>query len=241
MLGTPALSVSEDCLYLNVWTPAKSANDRLPVMVWIYGGGFMSGSTALPIYSGEQLAKRGVVVVSVAYRVGPFGFFSHPELSVESSRLNGKRVSGNYGLLDQIAGLRWVRKNIAAFGGDPKRVTVFGESAGGISVSMLAASPLAKDLFHGAISQSGGSFGPTRTPSEPGENIASLVDAERAGSAFAKQVSAASLAELRKLSADAILRSAGRLGMSWPVLDGWVIPDDQYKLYSAIVTSIRPS
>lgn len=233
LLGTPELTVSEDCLYLNVWSPAQSSKDNLPVMVWIYGGGFMSGSTAMPIYSGEQLAKKGVVVVSAAYRVGPFGFFSHPDLSAESQRLNGQRVSGNYGLLDQIAALEWVRKNIAAFGGDPKRVTIFGESAGGISVSMLAASPLAKGLFHGAISQSGGSFGPTRTPAEPGENIATLIDAERAGGEFAKQMGASSIADLRKLPAADVLKSAGRLGMSWPVLDGWVIPGDQYNLYAA--------
>jgi len=233
LLGASLPKVDEDCLYLNVWTPAKTPSDKLPVMVWIYGGGFMSGATSLPLYSGEQLAKRGVVVVSIAYRVGPFGFFSHPELSAESAQRSGKRVSGNYGLLDQIAGLQWVQRNIAAFGGDPRRVTIFGESAGGISVSMLAASPLAKGLFQGAISQSGGSFGPTRTPSEPGENIATLMDAERAGSDFAKSVNASSLAELRKLSADEVLKSAGRLGMSWPVLDGWVIPDDQFKLYSA--------
>jgi para-nitrobenzyl esterase len=229
ILGASALTVSEDCLYLNVWTPAKSPSERLPVMVWIYGGGFIGGSTALPLYSGEQLAKKGVIVVSVAYRIGPLGFLAHPELSAESKR----RVSGNYGLLDQIAGLQWVQRNIAAFGGDPRRVTIFGESAGGIAVSMLAASPLAQGLFHGAISESGGSFGPTRTPPDMGENLELLADAERAGLATAQRAGAKSLAELRKLSADAVWKANPLVNMSWPVVDGWAIPDDQYKLYRA--------
>src|SRR5215216_1270742 len=161
---------SEDCLYLNIWTPAKSANERVPVLVWIYGGGFNGGATSETNYSGEKLAKKGVVLVSIAYRVGQLGFLSHPELSAE----NPNKVSGNYGLLDMIAGLKWIQKNIASFGGDPKKVTIFGESAGGISVSMLCASPLAKGLFHGAISQSGGSFGPTRPTTFPGENMKTL-------------------------------------------------------------------
>src|SRR5690242_2571470 len=147
---------SEDCLYLNVWTPAKSAADHLPVMVYIYGGGFAGGTTSDPWTSGEMLAKKGVVFVSIAYRVGILGFLAHPELSAETTN----HVSGNYGLLDQIAGLQWMKRNIAAFGGDPNKVTIFGESAGAISVSMLCASPLAKGLFGRAISQSGGSFGP---------------------------------------------------------------------------------
>ena len=151
-------SMSEDCLYLNVWTPAKSASDRIPVLVWIYGGGFNAGATSVPTYSGEVLARKGVVLVSIAYRVGALGFLAHPELSAESP----EHVSGNYGLLDMIAGLQWIKKNIAAFGGDPNKVTIFGESAGGIAVSMLCASPLAKGLFEGAISESGGSFGPPR-------------------------------------------------------------------------------
>lgn len=229
-LTASALTVSEDCLYLNVWSPAKSADAKLPVMVWIYGGGFMAGSTAIPLYSGEQLAKKGVVVVSVAYRVGPMGFFAHPALSAESEH----HVSGNYGLLDQIAGLRWVQQNIAAFGGDPRRVTIFGESAGAISVSMLAVSPLAKGLFSGAISESGGSFGPPRSPGEPGENVQPLAAAEQDGVAYATKMEARSASDLRKLSAEAVASGAGAaLGLSWPVLDGWVIPDDQYKRYAA--------
>ena len=155
--------MSEDCLYLNVWTPAKSASDRVPVLVWIYGGGFDGGRhVRARTTAARSLAKKGVVLVSIAYRVGQLGFLAHPELSAETTN----HVSGNYGLLDMIAGLQWVQKNIAAFGGDPHQVTIFGESAGGIAVSMLCASPLAKGLFHGAISQSGGSFGPPRpTPS----------------------------------------------------------------------------
>ena len=149
---------SEDCLYLNVWTPAKAAGDGLPVLVWIYGGGFTGGATSVPVNSGEQLAKKGVVFVSIAYRVGPFGFMAHPGLTAESNN----HVSGNYGMLDMIAGLKWVQKNIAAFGGNPGKVTIMGESAGGIAVSQLCASPLAKGLFRGAISESGGSFGPSR-------------------------------------------------------------------------------
>ncbi len=144
------------------------------MLVWIYGGGFSFGSTSDPVHNGENLAKKGVVLVSIAYRVGQLGFLAHPELSAE----NPNHVSGNYGLLDMIAGLQWIQKNIAAFGGDPDKVTIFGESAGGIAVSMLCASPLAKGLFQGAISQSGGSFGPTRPTTFPGENMKSLKQAE---------------------------------------------------------------
>jgi para-nitrobenzyl esterase len=223
--GAPA-GKSEDCLYLNVWTPMKSASDRIPVLVWIYGGGFNGGSTSEPVYSGERLAKKGVVLVSIAYRVGQLGFMAHPELSAESPN----HVSGNYGLLDMIAGLQWIQKNIAAFGGDQNKVTIFGESAGGIAVSMLCASPLAKGLFHGAISESGGSFGPPRPNTFPGENLKRLPDAERAGEAYAESAGVSSIAELRKID-------AGKLpairGLAWPIIDGCVIPDDQYKLYEA--------
>jgi para-nitrobenzyl esterase len=216
--------MSEDCLYLNVWTPAKSAGDRIPVLVWIYGGGFGAGATSDPNYSGEKLAKKGVVLVSIAYRVGSLGFLAHPEPSAESPN----HVSGNYALLDMIAGLQWVQKNIVAFSGDPNKVTIFGESAGGIAVSMLCASPLAKGLFHGAISQSGGSFGPPRPTTFPGENMKRLSDAERDGEAFAKNADVSSVMELRKIAPDKL--PAGR---GWPIIDGWVIPDDQHKLYEA--------
>ncbi|MGA2274296.1 MAG: carboxylesterase family protein [Bryobacteraceae bacterium] len=220
---------SEDCLYLNVWTPAKSPHDRIPVLVWIYGGGFNAGATSEPNHIGEKLAQKGVVLVSIAYRVGQFGFLAHPGLSAESRN----HVSGNYGLLDMIAGLQWVRKNIDAFGGDPYRVTIFGESAGGIAVSMLCASPLANGLFQGAISQSGGSFGPPRRTTFPGENLKRLADAELSGEAYAKAAGASSIAELRKLPADKLTAGGRIMGLAWPIIDGWVIPDDQYKLYEA--------
>jgi para-nitrobenzyl esterase len=224
--GTPPSGKSEDCLYLNIWSPAKSASEHVPVLVWIYGGGFNAGATSEANYTGEQLAKKGVVLVSIAYRVGQLGFLSHPELSAETPN----HVSGNYGLLDMIAALKWIQKNIAAFGGDPKKVTIFGESAGGIAVSMLCASPLAKGLFHGAISQSGGSFGPPRVTTFPGENMKKLHDAETAGEAYVKNAGYSSIADLRKLDADKL--PAVR-GLAWPIIDGWVIPDDQYKLYEA--------
>ncbi|MGP8239554.1 MAG: carboxylesterase/lipase family protein [Limisphaerales bacterium] len=221
-------NMSEDCLYLNVWTPAKSARDRIPVLVWIYGGGFTAGATSDPSYNGAKLAGKGVVFVSIAYRVGQLGFLAHPELSAETTN----HVSGNYGLLDMIAGLQWVRKNIAAFGGDPDKVTIFGESAGGIAVSELCASPLAKGLFQGAMSESGGSFGPPRPTTFPGENLKRLSDAERAGEAYVKSAGVSSISELRKIAPDKLPAGRG-LGSAWPIIDGWVIPDDQYNLYAA--------
>ncbi len=226
----PPSGASEDCLYLNVWTPARTAGDRLPVLVWIYGGGFNGGSTSVPVHDGAKLARRGVVLVSVAYRVGVLGFLAHPELRAESEQ----RVSGNYGLLDMVAGLQWIQRNIAAFGGDPNRVTIFGESAGGIAVSMLCASPLAKGLFHGAISQSGGSFGPVNRNPSPGENMRPLADAEASGAELAKAAGAPSARELRALAPEKVIE-AGRSqrGMAWPIVDGWVIPGDQYRLYEA--------
>lgn len=226
--GNPPSGKSEDCLYLNVWTPAKAANDKIPVMVYIYGGGFAGGYTSDPWISGEKLAKKGVVLVSVAYRVNQFGFLSHAGLSAESPN----RVSGNYGILDQIAALQWVKKNIAAFGGDPNKVTIFGESAGAISVSMLCASPLAKGLFQGAISQSGGSFGPTRPTTFPGENMKTLKQAETDGEDYLKKAGVNSVAELRKIDADKLSTGFGMPG-GWPIVDGFAIPDDQYKLYEA--------
>jgi para-nitrobenzyl esterase len=224
----PPSGKSEDCLYLNVWSPAKSANDKVPVLVWIYGGGFAVGYTSDLMYNGENLAKKGVVFVSIAYRVGQLGFLAHPELSREDRN----HVSGNYGLLDMIAGLDWIKKNIAAFGGDPDKVTIFGESAGGIAVSMLCASPLAKGLFHAAISQSGGSFGPPRPTTYPGENLKYLKDAEVSGEVYTKAAGVSSINELRKIDADKLPGGRG-VGMSWPIIDGYVIPDDQHNLYQA--------
>jgi len=235
-LGITSVPVSEDCLYLNVWTPAKSPADRLAVMVWIYGGGFTTGATSLSLYDGTNLAKKGVVVVSVAYRVGPFGFFAHPELTAEQGG-----HSGNYGLMDQIAGLEWVKQNIAAFGGDIHRIAIFGESAGGISVSMLAASPLAKGLFTGAISESGGNFAPARIGNDGGENMLSLATAEKNGAAFLAKIGAPSLADARKMPAEAIMKGVvPGLGGFWPDFDGRVLLGDQYTLYEKVLYHDTP-
>lgn len=228
-LGIEAVPVSEDCLYVNVWTPAKSPKDRLPVMVWIYGGGFTGGATSMAQYDGINLTKKGVVYVSIAYRLGLFGFLAHPELSAEQGG-----HSGDYGLLDQVAGLRWVKRNIAAFGGNPDRVTIFGESAGGISVSMLAASPLAKGLFQGAISESGSNFAPPQRDGEGGESLATLADAEKAGAALFKRIDIKSIAEARKLPPEVLMKAAGPgRTVAWPDFDGYVLPGDQYLLYKA--------
>nr|MCR4860940.1 carboxylesterase family protein [Bacteroidales bacterium] len=225
--GNNPYGYSEDCLYLNIWTPAKSPDDKLPVLVWIYGGGFAGGATADPVTDGTELARKGVIMISTAYRVGKLGFLAHPELSAEDPH----GVSGNYGLQDQIAALRWIRDNIAAFGGDPDKVTIFGESAGGISVSMLCASPLAAGLFRGAISESGGSFGPTRPTTYPGENMKTLAQAEADGAKIAEGLGAESLAELRAMDASRFVERGLPAGGGWPIVDGYVIPDDQFRLY----------
>lgn len=219
--------VSEDCLYLNVWTPAASAKEKLPVMVWIYGGGFAIGRTSTPIYDGANLAKKGVVFVSIAYRVGPLGFMAHPELTAEAGG-----ASGNYGLMDQIAGLKWVKANIAKFGGDPGNVTIFGESAGAISVSTLAASPMAKGLFHKAISESGGNFSPPRGSGDDGGlTTRSLQSAEEQGVALLAGLGVHDLKSARALPADAITKVGGPMGTFWPTYDGRFLPRDQYRLY----------
>ncbi len=218
---------SEDCLYLNVWTPAKSAGDKLPVLFWIHGGGFVAGAPAEQLYHGEWLAKKGVVVVSIAYRLGAFGFLAHPELSAESP----EHVSGNYGILDMIAGLKWVQKNIAAFGGDPSKVTIQGESAGAAAVSILCASPLTNGLFRGAIAESGGSFGPVRTDASFGESEP-LASAEKRTVEWLSSAGISNIAELRKIPADKLQTMIPRgFGWSRPNTDGWVIAGDQYKLY----------
>jgi para-nitrobenzyl esterase len=227
MPGAPLPASSEDCLYLNIWTPAKSGNDQLPVMVWIHGGGFALGSTNTPIWYGDQLARQGVVVVSIAYRLGPLGFMCHPELSAESE----SGISGNYGLLDQIEGLKWIQKNIGEFGGDSQNVTIFGESAGGISVSMLCASPLAKGLFRRAISQSGGNFGPVEA-GERRDGIQHMKAAEKTGLEFAERMGTQSLVALRNLDPSAWKDDPlAQMGGFWPVADGYVLIGDQYELY----------
>lgn len=227
--GGESPDYSEDCLYLNIWTPAKLTDEKLPVLVWIYGGGFVFGSTADPNYDCEALARStdGLILASINYRVGQLGFLAMPELSAE----NPQHVSGNYGLLDQIEGLKWLKRNIQKFGGDPDRITIFGESAGGISVSMLCASPLARGLISGAISQSGGNFGPTRETSYPGENMKTLADAEKAGSQLMASKGASTLQEMRQQPA--LVYSSRGLGQSsWPIVDGYVIPGDQSELYA---------
>ena len=220
---------SEDCLYLNIWTPAKSKKDKLPVFVWIYGGGFAGGRTSDPLFDTEVFADQGLVYVSIPYRVGKLGFLAHPELTAESP----DHVSGNYGLLDLIAALKWINRNIAKFGGDPSKVTIFGESAGGIAVSMLAASPLCKGIVTGAISESGGSFGPYRQTTYPGENMKTLAMAENDGVEIMKSLGCSSLAEMRALPAEKFVDRGLAAGGGWPVVDGFVIPDDQYKMYEA--------
>lgn len=216
---------SEDCLYLNVWTPASSADAHLPVMVWIYGGGFQAGATSEPRQDGEVLAKKGVIVVSMNYRLGIFGFFAHPELTKES----GHNSSGNYGLLDQAAALVWVHDNIAAFGGDPRNVTIFGESAGSFSVSALMASPLSRDLFQRAIGESGALLG--KDPA-----VKSLGDSEADGAKFAQSIGANSLEALRaKPTADllgAVMKPGSKFHFRANV-DGYFFPQDPHEIYAA--------
>jgi para-nitrobenzyl esterase len=220
---------SEDCLYLNVWTPAKSAGEKLPVLVWIHGGGFVAGAPAEQLYHGEWLAKKGVVFVSIAYRLGVFGFLAHPDLSAESPH----HVSGNYGILDMIAGLHWVEKNIAAFGGDRSKVTIQGESAGAAAVTILCASPLAKGLFRGAIAESGGTFGPVRADASVGESEP-LASAEKRSVRWLSSIGISNVAELRKVPAEKLQTMIPRqMGWARPNTDGWVIPGDQYKIYES--------
>lgn len=206
--------MSEDCLYLNVWTPAKSGKERLPVLVYVFGGGFQNGDGSEPRYDGASMASKGIVTVSLNYRTNLFGFFVHPELTRESPH----KASGNYGLLDQVAALRWVRKNIAAFGGDPARVTIAGESAGSISVSALMASPLSRGLIAGAIGESGSMF--SALPPRP------LAAAEADGEKFAASVGAASLAALRAMPAEKIQEAMGTgQGLRFSTaLDGYFLP-----------------
>jgi para-nitrobenzyl esterase len=217
---------SEDCLYLNVWTPVASANAHLPVMVWIFGGGFQAGAVSEPRQDGENLARKGVVIVSMNYRLGVFGFFSHPELTKESPH----KASGNYGLLDQAAALNWVHENIAAFGGDPGNVTIFGESAGSMSVSAQMASPLSKGLIRRAIGESGAVF--MLTPRMP-----PLSETEKTGAKFAASLGATSLDALRAKSADEILQAALKQGNGgfrfWPNIDGYFFPESPSAIYAA--------
>jgi len=224
-------AIGEDCLYLNVWTPAKAASEKRPVIVWIYGGGFNGGMTSIPLYDGAAFARRGVVFVSIAYRVGPFGFMAHPALSKESGT-----GSGSYGMLDQIAGLEWVKANIAQFGGDPDRVTLLGHSAGAYAVSILSASPLAKGLFSGVIAESGANFPPAQQGAAVGgTNLLTLADAEKKGVTFFGKLGAADLAAARALPAAQVETAADTPGAPrfWPPIDGHVLPADQVRLWQA--------
>jgi len=213
-------AVSEDCLFLNVWTSAKSRDEKQAVMVYLYGGGFLEGSGSVAVYNGSHLAQKGVVVVTINYRVGPLGFLVYPELTKESEH----HSSGNYGLLDQIAALEWVQRNIAALGGDPTRVTIFGQSAGAISVADLMRSPLAKGLFARAIAESG----PGLFPENLMGGAVTLEQREQQGVKYAESKGAHSLAELRAIPAtDFSKATAGSTpGSSNPVNDGWVLSAD---------------
>jgi para-nitrobenzyl esterase len=214
---------SEDCLYLNVWTPKTKADAKLAVMVWIYGGGFQAGATSEPRQDGEHLAHKGVVIVSMNYRLGIFGFFSHPGLTAESAH----HASGNYGLMDQAGALKWVHENIAAFGGDPNNVTIFGESAGSFAVSALMASPLSKGLIHAGIGESGAFFGKTLGPK-------SLAESEKRDAVFAESLGLKSIGQLRALSAQRILNAAmsGNRDLFEPSVDGYFMPSRAYDIYA---------
>lgn len=223
--------VSEDCLYVNVWTPAKRNTKNLPVLVYFFGGGFVAGDGAEPRYDGESMAKKGIVVVTVNYRLNIFGFFAHPELSAEAPY----KASGNYGLLDQSFALKWVQKNIAAFGGDPKKVTIAGESAGSISVSAQMVSPLSKGLIAGAIGESGAGINPTLAP-------VPLAEAEKVGLEFAKNAGYPTLAELRKLSTRdlfEIYQESRRFGFP-TVLDGYFYPKTIPEIFNAKQQAMVP-
>lgn len=214
--------MSEDCLYLNVWTPAKSEKERLPVLVYFYGGGFIAGDGSEPRYDGEALARRGIVTVTLNYRLGLFGFLAHPELSQESPR----HASGNYGLLDQAAALQWVRENVAAFGGDPRRITIGGESAGSASVSAQMASPLSRDLIAGAIGESGSVLSTMRA--------VPLAQAEAEGTKFASEIGATSLNALRALTTERLMEATSKQPFRFPIaVDGYFFTEPPQETYAA--------
>jgi len=215
----PETPIDEDCLYLNVWTNAKTKQDKRPVLVWIYGGGFSSGGSGVPIYDGEAMAKKGVIFVSINYRVGILGFFAHPDLTNESPN----HSSGNYGLLDQIAALKWVKQNIEAFGGDPDNITIAGQSAGSMSVNALVASPLAKGLFAKAISESG-SF----LLSNSQLNSTTLKVAEEQGRKLA-EANSLTLNQLREMTAEAVQKLQGRFSV---ITDGYVLPQPVSRIFA---------
>ena len=217
--------MAEDCLYLNIWVPLTNYKEKLPVLVYFYGGAFLAGDASEPRYDGESMARKGIVVVTVNYRLGVFGFFAHPGLSQESSH----HASGNYGLLDQHAALKWVQKNIAAFGGDPRHVTIAGESAGSVAVSAQMASPLSRKLIAGAIGESGSILGAL--------SAVPLKDGEQAGLKFAGGLAAGkapSIEELRAMPAARLLEAASKPGVPWftPVIDGYFFPQSPFQIYA---------
>lgn len=222
MPGETAPVISEDCLYLNIWAPKNTKLTGLPVMVWIHGGAYKNGAASMKLYHGDQLARQGIIFVSISYRLGVFGFLAHPELTKEST--NGS--SGNYGLMDQIAALEWIKNNISAFGGDPSRVTIAGQSAGAMSVSALIASPRAKGLFHKAIGQSGGIFEPIQLAPHY-----LLKNAEIDGVKFATSLGADSLKALRGLPAEALLADSAER-VSHPVIEPSILPMTPYDAYA---------
>lgn len=230
-MGFRSDGISEDCLYLNVWSPAKSADEKLPVLVYFYGGGFAAGDGSENRYDGENMAKKGIVTLTVNYRLGIFGFFSHPELTKESPN----HASGNYGFLDQNAALKWVQANIAQFGGDPKRVTIAGESAGSIAVSAQMASPLSKNLIAGAIGESGGSFYPTLAPIP-------LAEAEKTGLEFGQKIGAKSLKELRAMSTlELYQKSSGTsMGVFKSTIDGYFLPKSLPEIFESKQQAMIP-
>jgi para-nitrobenzyl esterase len=225
-MGFRSNGMSEDCLYLNVWTPAKSGNEKLPVLVYFFGGGFVAGDGSEGRYDGESMARKGIVAITVNYRLGVFGFFAHPELTKESPH----HASGNYGLFDQHAALKWVQQNVAAFGGDPKRVTIAGESAGSIAVSAQMASPLSKDLIAGAIGESGSILGAL--------SAVPLAEGEQMGAKFAAGLGKGdvpSLAALRAMAAEQLLEATAKPGQPWftPTVDGYFFPKSPFEIYAA--------
>jgi para-nitrobenzyl esterase len=219
MEGSPP--ASEDCLYLNVWTGAAAGRERRPVMVYLFGGAFTEGAGSVPLYDGDALARKGVIVVTMNYRLGPYGFFVHPALTAESPH----KASGNYGLMDMLASLRWVQRNIAAFGGDPGNVTVFGQSAGAMAISSLVASPRSKGLFQRAISESGAWMGFAPSP-----GMRTRAQAEEVGVKAATEAGVGTVEQLRAMPAADVTAKFRSAGM---IVDGWVIPEDPSITFAA--------
>jgi para-nitrobenzyl esterase len=223
MPGETPPEISEDCLYLNVWAPPRKLGKRVPVIAWIHGGGYSTGSASMPLYWGDKLAQRGVIVVTIAYRLGPFGWLAHPELTRESAH----HSSGNYGLMDQLAALQWIQRNIGAFGGDPKRVTIAGQSAGAMAVSELMASPRAKGLFQRAIAESGGLFEPIQLAPDY-----VLTKSEAVGEKYLASLGVSSIAQLRKLPASQLLGGTAA-SITHPIIEPYVLPASPYEVFAS--------